>query len=551
LLVEWYRSFLGEWSCTLRSDVFQEALSMDSGTLHAVAVAAPASGVIVPAQRRSRDYLAAHESTPDEPVAVVVAGAASSGKSALIGALLGAPGAVVDVPTGTYLVIRYGQSDALSAHLPGRREPQPYAPTSAACSLVRPPRRIEMQLPHTLLRNFALIEAPCVHTLGVPGTRVLTDAAERGGAVIFVVVADRPLVRSELDLLSALASRQIAVFFAVMPPLIGAASPIVDGLGVTGFDDLGSEPGAAGKRAVAGVAVAVGDPVAAGIARHQAVVAEHVPCLAAAPWLAVDPAAGDTAYLRRALAEWAGVEALHRAGDNPAAGGGLGGTIRIAADAGGSGWGPALEHWLHANTRMVRQRLAIEVANIHLRCVQDLFFGAGCAGLPEALDRELHSLSLRVTADCDAAISAATGEVLRRVLGAVPSADVRQRVTAAVRLGVSDDPAGAELTRVLLVTGTGGVATIAGEEALAALPAYPTERPGAVVPPAGVALSGGCYSLWHRSGSDVIKARAWLQRATRAVESELLRDLSGRLEAVHRSLSGLVAESVDHGILLA
>jgi hypothetical protein len=68
----------------------------------------------------------------------------------------------------------------------------------------------------------------------------------------------------------------------------------------------------------------------------------------------------------------------------------------------------------------------------------------------------------------------------------------------------------------------------------------------------GLGVSGGCYSLWGNPGNaDVGKARSWLQRATRAVELDLLREVGRRFEAVHRSLGGLIGETVDHGILLA
>jgi hypothetical protein len=493
---------------------------MDSGTLHAAAVVG-----VIPAPRRPREYLPPPASTADEPVAVVVAGAATSAKSDLVRALVGA----VAPPADSYLVVGYGEGGPACAHVPGCREPQPYLPEQAA-ALRRPPRRVALSLHHPLLRQLTLVEAPCVHRLGVAGVRILAEAAERGGAVLFAVEPDRPLVRAELDLLAELAARQVAIFFAMPPARSGA--------------------------------VAVPDD-------HLAAVTRAEPRLAGAVWVSADPAAGDTGFLRQALTEWAGIEGLRRSGPGAAAPG----VVRIGGDAAESGWSPALDAWLDRTGSQARHRLAIEVADIHLRCVHSLAAETGVAALAAVLDRELHALSLRVTAEADAVVDAVVAETLGLVLGEVaaetaagPAArgpadadrtpqewrdGVHRRVAAAVRQGLGDDPASGELARVLLVTSTGGVATAPGQEALDALAAYPARR-AAILPPVGVALSGGCYQMWRCAGpADASRARAWLQRVTRAVEAELVRETSRRFEAVHRSLGGLVAESVDHGILLA
>lgn len=502
---------------------------MESGTLRRVPLAPR-----IPVQRRSDDdrrtadvpvRATADQSTPDEPMAVLLVGCHDSGKRALTRALLrGAPAvvpvppAVVPVPPATYLVMRYGPGAEPLAHVPGCRQPRPYRPGPCGepdASLARPPRRVEVCLPDPLLRHFALVESPCAPLLGSAGGAVLADAAERGGAVVFAVPGNAPLTRSELDLLAELGDRDVSVFFAVMPP-----------------------------------AESADNPAEAVLAAHRAAVARHAPRLVDSPWIGVDPAAGDTAFLRRALVEWAGAEGLRRASVNPpvlpAAG-----TVHIGDEAAQSGWSAALDRWLRNSTRVVRQRLAIEVANIHLRCVQDLVFGAGCAGLPGMLDNELHALSQRATAESDTVVASIVHEVLQRVLAAEPTEDVRRRVVTAVRRALAEDP-DADLARVLLVTSTGGVAVIAGREALVAMPGYAAETAAPILPPVGLAVSGGCYVLWHSPAKlDVAKARSWLQRVTRAVELELLREVGRRFDAVHRSLGALIGETVDHGILLA
>jgi hypothetical protein len=96
------------------------------------------------------------------------------------------------------------------------------------------------------------------------------------------------------------------------------------------------------------------------------------------------------------------------------------------------------------------------------------------------------------------------------------------------------------------------VATVAGAGAVAGLAAYPVEPGRTILPSVGVGLAGGCYGQWRLAGAaDTNRARSWAQRSIRSVELELLREISRRLDATHKALAGVLAEAVDHGILLA
>lgn len=505
---------------------------MESGMLHLRAAFAPATRP----SRRSAKTPRGHNRTIrlratlvervlDEPIAVVAAGAAHS---ALIGTLLGNPGPVLDLWPGSYLVATHGRERHVSAYLPGSRQPHPYPEAPAGNQPVtgRPPRRVELTLPDPLLRHVALVNTPDTATLGVAGTRVLLDAVERGGALLFTQAADQPLGPIELDLLAEVARRNVRVFFVVTPDADG------------GWPVPGEPSSSRG-------------PVPAMIEAHRVALAAAVPALADAPWFAVDPAGTDPADLRRALIEWAGAKGLRRASEHwpvPV----RARTVRVAPDAHESNWAGRLERMIRSSAQLVRQRLAVELANIHLRCVQELVFGSGCAGLPNSLDREVHALSLRAVAECDDAVTRILDEALTQVLGEAPDEGVRRRVAAAVRRGFDEDPAAGDLDRVLLITSTGGVASVVGPEAVAALAAYHTDAAPSVLPPLGVGLSRGCYAHWRNpSNSDVNGARSWLHRATRAVELDLLREVSRRFEAVQRSLGAVLGEAVDHGILLA
>ncbi|MDQ7904741.1 hypothetical protein RB614_09440 [Phytohabitans sp. ZYX-F-186] len=264
------------------------------------------------------------------------------------------------------------------------------------------------------------------------------------------------------------------------------------------------------------------------------------------------PGMADIGGLRRALVEWAGAEALARASANPPMLPGAYGTVRVADGAHESGWAERLDRACVAAARTVRQRLAIELANVHLRGTQEIVFGVGSAGLPDVLDREMHAVSLRAVAECDAAVDRILDDALTQVLGEIPSEGVRRRVALAVRHEVTGEGDVANPARVLLVTSTAGVATIVGTGAVTALAAYRDETDRALLPPLGVGLSGACYQHWAAPDrADQGNARTWLQQAVRGVELELLSEVSRRFEAVRHALNTLLTDAVDHGILLA
>lgn len=498
---------------------------MDSGPLRAT-VERRSSGAGGQGGRTQRGSVRVHarviESMPDEPVGVVIAGPEGEARRTLLSSLLG--GAPLPAVPDGLLVMRYGEADTSAvAHIPGHQQPQPIGNEDSGAVLPRPPRRVELTLPDPLLRHHGLIDTPETGTLGLAGVRVVTSVARRAGAMLFVIRADRRPVPADLDLLTAVAGAGVTVFFAVVPGPHGWPAP---------------------PRQPRGLAAAA--------ALHREVVARAVPALDGADWFAVDPFASDTTYLRRALAEWAAWEGLRRAGDNPPVADGATRTVRVPRTTADPDWVDRLDRLIRGTANRLRQQLALELANIHLRCVQQIVFGPGCAGLPAALDREVEALSLLAVADGDAAVAGIVDEAFAMVFGEAPDEGVRRRVAAAVRRGFADHPAARDLDRVLLVTGTGGVATVVGLPAVAAQAGYPLEQGRAILPPWGIALSEGCYQAWRdQDRADTGAARSWLQRALREIEVELSREVLRRFEALRLSLTGVLADAVDHGLLLA
>jgi hypothetical protein len=529
-----------------RSD--QGGAGMGSDTLDRLA---GAEIIALPHQRRTPSRLRGPElePIPDEPLAIVALGARGSGRSSVVAALVGSVVPLLDVPAASYLVVNHGHGKDICSYLPGARKAHPFRviPPADEPAAARPPRRVELSLPDPLLRHFTLVDAPDTETLGVAGGRVLHDAVTRGGAVMYVLSAGQLPGRFELDILGEVAQTKAPVFFVVTPrpdgtwfaPATALASGAVSDLDLLALGEVA--PGLGGD-----------DPAAGAVEAQRMAIAAAVPALADAPWFAVDPSAGDTAFLRRALTDWAAEEGMQRASDNPPVPPNAMRTVRVAEGAHESDWVERLDKAARAETHLVRQRLSIELANIHLRCVQEIVFGTGPAGLPETLDREMHALSLRAVAECDAAVDRLLTEATTQVLGAAPDEGIRRRVAAGVRRGLADDRNARDLDKVLLITSTAGVATVAGAGAVTGLAAYPVEPGRTILPSVGVGLAGGCYGQWRLAGpADTNRARSWAQRSIRSVELELLREISRRLDATHKALAGVLAEAVDHGILLA
>ncbi|HWG98559.1 MAG TPA: hypothetical protein VNV66_04365 [Pilimelia sp.] len=499
---------------------------MDSGPLRSLTI----PGVAIPAPRRVRPTALAPRpvpdlSAPDEPTAVIVVGATGRERRAVVAALLGLPPRALPAPGGASLVIGYGQPGPARAYVPGCRAPQPVPSgpaadppggPAAAGPGQRPARRVELRLPEPLLRHFAVVDLPDLVGLAAAGGGVLADAARRGGAVLWLVGADVDPPPAELRAVAALAGTA-RLFVAVTT---GPAQP------------AGPDP----------------------VARLRARTAATHPALATVPWFGVDPGAGDVAFLRRALIDWSDEESLARAGANPTTWPGASAAVPLRAPDTGRPWAEVLDAWPAAALGRLRGRLGRSVAELHQRCVRELD-ADGPGPDPVGLDRGLHALSLLLTVEADGAVATLTDDVLRRVLRDGLTEAVRRRVVAAVRRDLADD-GGAGLDRVLLVTGTAGVAALAGPEALAALPVYPAAARWTILPPLGLALSAGCYQVCRVDPgrgreAELDRVRQWLRRAADAVEAAVVAELDRRFTAVHRSLGGLLAESVDHGLLLA
>jgi len=430
---------------------------------------------------------------------VVVAGLTCSGRSAAVDALVGPP-----PPAAPYVVYRWGERTAAVEHIPGVPKPRTAGSPPAR---TRPPRRVEITQPAELLRSLTLLDTPGAGDLDASGRDVVLDAAQHGAGLLFVAAAGARLVGAELDLLAEASQRGIPVVLA----LAGTGSAV--------------------------------DPDAMGA--NRTALRERAPAFADAGWVGTDPAALRQALLDLVAAAGAGTGAEER---------GAVGAVTVAAEATDERWREILDREIRVRRDSLLQRLAIDLATIHVRCVQEISSGRGCTCLPDALDRELHALSVRMTRTLDLAAHDIAGRVFAAVLDATPDPAVLRRIlTAAGRAMDLRDGAVPE-DRVLLLTSTSGAAVLSGRAALRSLSALPAEAAGR--PPAlravGVGLTAGCFLLWQqRTGADKREGRRWLQQAVHVVEVELQHGLNQRFADLREALEAIASDTVDHGVLLA
>jgi hypothetical protein len=530
---------------------------MTSGSLHAPVATRRGPAVGGPQQGTVR------------PV-VVVTGTPRAGKSSVVDALLGplvpaprgglreaAPGAgpqpaagwpdapaaaftgpsvAAGAPTAeAFVVFRHGTAVSVAAFAPGRREPLPLGEGDAVAprGALRPPRRVEITRPAPVLNAVTLVDTPSGGLREPAYAEIVLDAAA-GGRLLFAADAAAALTLAQLDFLAEADQRRVPVTFVL-----------------TKIDEHPHWP--------------------AVLAANQRLVHDHAPSLAAARWFAVNVHAEDTAdaavdpAVPPALDEAArglaglGMAALRRAlvadaADElaePALGAPVPAPLAVTATS-DERWRALLDREARTRRLGTAQRLSVDLATAHTRCVRELASG-GCPALPHAFDRELHAVSLRATRLLDAAATALVRRVFTAVLDAEPGPAALARIGVAVRRAAEQagDP-DREWDRVLLLTATAGVAVTSGAGVLTGLGAVGERARPAVLPPLAVALSAGCYHLWQdKPNADRKRCRAWLQQALVAVERELDRELTERFTVLAAAVAAVATDTVDHGVLLA
>ncbi|GAA2390547.1 hypothetical protein [Dactylosporangium salmoneum] len=463
-------------------------------------------------------------SQPSHRRHAVVAGTSGAGKTALVNALIRRTDEAHADAGDAWLVFRPGERPDAWAFVPGHREARPFPDLSSVKGPIRPARRIEITHPSPLLDRLALIDTPGGGCADAATAEIVLAAAAGGLGLVFVIDAAAPLGRAELDLLGAAAARVDRIAFVL-----------------TRIDQH--------------------DEWIEMLATNRALLASRGPRLATAPWfpMSLEPdGVFGVAELRHELETWA---QEHASAGEPA-GARSGAVTAATVSEAGDAWEAQLDREIQARRLAAVERVSIDLATIHVRCVQELGSGKGCPELPRVLDRELHALSLRSSRQLRADTREVIGAVFGALLDTPPDEAVLARVATAARRvvdGQSDDDQ--QRDRALLVTTTSGVAALTGAGALDSLSAIGGDGDDAeqVVSPVGIGLNAGSYAMWqpkHAPGGppkmpDKKDCRRWLQHALREVEVELGHELGARYAELRQALAIVAGDAVDHGVLLA
>jgi hypothetical protein len=521
--------------------------------------------------------------------AVVVVGETKRGKSSLVNALLGVPGlSPVDaaVATAAYLEIQYAAQASARAWLPGREEPVPLSlgdlrdwatrlgdPPDGA----RPPRRVQVLHPAPLLRYLALVDTPGTGGLDAAHTEVALDAVDRASALLFVVDASAPFAEPELDFLVEASKRVNLVVFALTKidaypgwrtiladnraqlqahaPRFGTAPwfPVSARLAELAAASL-SEP-STGRPAgglpqdavtdlvresrIAALQHALVDLAGKGHLLRQANVLRAVRSeivrldLAVAERIrATDPDPQDAARARR---ERAALAARRRTESRQ--------------------WSLAL----HTQTRRAQvdatRQLRTEVIGVQEEFLGriDKARGDEIKVLPEELDRALHALSVRLSADLELRFRQVGEQVLAQVFAPHEVRHVLGQLNATLRHALAAKPRrdGAGPDQVMIAISSAGMAFMAGRGAIvgaSALGAGSLVGAGLLVPMAGLGLglAAGAFVLYRRRvQTDRAQARTWLREVLAEARAALSDEIMHRFTDLQYALTLALDDAIE------
>lgn len=394
----------------------------------------------------------------------------------------------------------------LLAGLLRRSGPLPYSPRGTYLVVHGPSRpavfadlgtarRRSLELADPLLGRMTLVATRAV--TANDGTRHrLVDALVRCcPALILVTDGRQPYQPAELDLLEAAVELGRCVFLAVSRAYDASSWPDV-------------------------------------VWANQTTLARRFPQLALRSWHLVGRPEPDLADLRDELLAWAKAHVAPPPRRLPA--------IRVASGAVESNWRDVLRAQVEAACIRAKACAARELGRLHR--LSDV----GQLGIEE-LGRGLQQLSLTLATEVHLAVDRVVDTVLQRVLAEPPDDRVLDRVALSLQRDVAERCGGASACfRALRVTGTAAAAVATSRHAVAGLVAHSDAHRG-VLPPLGIGLTANRPAA---PGAARSCERAWVDRAIEAVDAELDRELSRQFTFLGQATADLIADGLDHDLLL-
>ena len=511
--------------------------------------------------------------------AIVVVGETKRGKSSLINALLQAPNlSPVDaaVATSAYLEFRHGQHGAI-AHVPGQPAPVPIdladlrdwgTVLGALPDGYRPPRRIEVFHPAPLLANLTVIDTPGVGGLDSAHGEIALDAVEQATALLFVVDASAPFAQPELDFLIEASKRVNLVVFVLTKTdaYPGWRTVLEDNraLLLAHAPRFAAAPFFSVSARLAELAETLPSPEAAAELRRESRIAE----LQAALQTQVAARAellGQANVLRAVRSEMVAVdqgigERMRAADPDPAT---LQGLKDERAEFSQRKRKDARTWSLTLNTETRRARTdATGRLREQVQQTQEWFLNTidkanadRIKALPYELDRALHAISLKLSAELEHRFRTIGHRVLREVFTDQELTRVLSRLNARLRMEVNSRPRrdGGGADQTLVVTSAAGTAMMAGRGATIGATALVGSGgvAGLLVPGLGIGLglAAGAFMLYRRKVSgDRQQARVWLKEVLSEARASLNEEIAHRFTDLEFALTVALDEAVERRV---
>lgn len=511
---------------------------------------------------------------------VVIVGETKRGKSSLLNALLAVPGlSPVDagVATSAYLEFRHGEQVTARAYSPGEPGPVPVnvADLRNWATVVgslpdghRPPRRIEVTHPASLLTHLTLVDTPGVGGLDSVHGEIALDAVERATALLFVVDASAPFSKPELDFLVQASRRVNLVLFALTKidaypgwrivldddkallrahaprfataPFFPVSARLAELAGQMPVPEAAAELRREAR--IEELRATLGDRVAA---RAEVLSSANVLRTIRSELVTIDHSLGER--LRAADPDPGTLEALRAERADFAA--------RKRKDA--RTWSLTL----NTETRRARTdatgRLREHVlqAQEHYLTVIEKATADRVKGLPYELDRTMHAISLRLSAELEHRFRAIGARVLQEVF--TPDeltqvlAGLNARLQAEIRSRPRRDAGGPDT--VLVVASTAGTAMMAGRLGTAGAVAAIGGGAAAGLAATGVGLvlglAAGGFMLYRRKvGADRQQARVWLKEVLNEARAALSEEIAHRFTDLEYALTLALDEAVERRV---
>jgi hypothetical protein len=505
---------------------------------------------------------------------VVVVGETKRGKSSLINALVGVPGlSPVDanVATSAYLDFGYGQEPSARAYVPGNEIPVPLSihdlrdwgtVLGRMPDDTRPPQRIDVTYPAPMLSAVGLVDTPGVGGLDSEHGDIALHAVDNATALLFVIDASAPFSKPELNFLTEASKRVNLVLFALTKTdaypgwrtildddkaLLHAHAPRFASAEFFPVSARLAEmsrqlpPEASAELQRESRITSLQAALQGAAARQDLLVQANLLRTVRSELIRLDQDAGD-----RMKAADPDPQTLQQLKEERASV-----SARKRSDA--RQWSITLSTEVRRARTDATARLRAQVTHLQEQFLNQLEKASGEAvkRLPYDVDRALHALSLRLSAELDHRFRQIGQIVLREVFTERELVHVLRGINARLRHGASQkirrDNSGMDAS--MMVASTAGMSFMAGRGALAGAVGILGGGLFAPIAAVGVGVAAGAFLLWRRKvAQNRQQAKIWLKEVLAEARASLSDEVSHRFTDLEHILTMALDEAIERRI---